>query len=61
MTIFMQRIALFLFLAATTLYSQSQTDLSYYLPQDVEYNPSIPTPQSVIGHEVGEWHLHTTN
>jgi hypothetical protein len=53
----MQRIALLLFLATTTLYSQSQTDLSYYLPQDVQYNPSIPTPQSVIGHEVGEWHI----
>ena len=53
----MQRIALLFFLTTTTLFSQSQTDLSYYLPQDVEYNPSIPTPQSVIGHEVGEWHI----
>jgi hypothetical protein len=53
----MQRIALFLFLATTTLFSQSQTNLSYYLPQDVEYNPSIPIPQSIIGHEVGEWHI----
>jgi hypothetical protein len=31
--------------------------LSYYLPQDVEYNASIPTPNAVIGHEVGEWHI----
>jgi hypothetical protein len=53
----MQRIALLLFVTTTTLYSQSQTDLSYYLPQDVQYNQSIPTPQSVIGHEVGEWHI----
>ena len=53
----MQRIALLFFLTTATLFSQSQTDLSYYLPQDVEYNPSIPTPQSVIGHEVGEWHI----
>lgn len=29
----------------------------YYLPGDVEYKSSIPTPASVIGHEVGEWHL----
>ena len=35
----------------------SDVDLSYYLPTDVQYNPSIPTPQSVIGHEVGEWHI----
>jgi len=35
----------------------SQVDLSYYLPDDVNYNPEVPTPQSVIGHEVGEWHI----
>jgi hypothetical protein len=32
-------------------------DLSYYLPDDANYNPDIPTPASVIGHEVGEWHV----
>ncbi|AVI52397.1 zinc carboxypeptidase [Pukyongia salina] len=32
-------------------------DLSYYLPKDVTYNKNIPTPKSVIGHEVGEWHI----
>ncbi|EDP70342.1 Secreted protein containing N-terminal Zinc-dependent carboxypeptidase related domain [Flavobacteriales bacterium ALC-1] len=53
----MQRIVLLFLLATSTLFSQSQTDLSYYLPQDVQYNPSIPTPQSVIGHDVGEWHI----
>ncbi|WP_418638898.1 M14 family zinc carboxypeptidase [Winogradskyella sp.] len=52
----MQRIFL-LFLLITSLFSQSQTDLSYYLPQNIEYNPSIPKPQSVIGHHVGEWHI----
>ena len=34
-----------------------KVDLSYYLPQDVTYNQDIPTPASVIGHEVGEWHI----
>lgn len=34
-----------------------QTDLSYYLPAKVQYNPAIPTPRSVIGHDVGEWHV----
>lgn len=53
----MQRIVLLLLIATTALFSQSQTDLSYYLPQDIHYNPSIPTPQSVIGHDVGEWHI----
>ena len=36
---------------------QAQLDLSYYLPPHVKYDPAIPTPQSVIGHEVGEWHV----
>lgn len=39
------------------IFSQNQTDLSYYLPQNTTYNQAIPTPQSVIGHEVGEWHI----
>lgn len=32
-------------------------DLSYYLPDDVTYNPEIPKPAEILGHEVGEWHL----
>jgi hypothetical protein len=35
----------------------AQADLSYYLPDNVSYNPEIPTPKSVIGHEVGEFHV----
>ena len=33
-----------------------QIDLSYYLPKG-NYNAKIPTPKSIIGHEVGEWHI----
>ena len=36
---------------------QAQTDLSYYLPIGMTYNSDIPTPASVIGYEVGEWHV----
>jgi hypothetical protein len=42
------------FLSAT---AQENVSLSYYLPTDVTYNKDIPTPESVIGHEVGEWHV----
>ncbi len=31
--------------------------LEYFLPGDAEYDAAIPTPASVIGHEVGEWHI----
>jgi len=36
---------------------RAQQDLAYYLPTDVTYNPDIPTPKEVVGHEVGEWHI----
>lgn len=35
----------------------SQINLDYYLPQNISFNPDIPTPESVIGHQVGEWHV----
>ena len=32
-------------------------NLNYYLPGEISYDPDIPTPAEVIGHEVGEWHI----
>ncbi|OCK42927.1 zinc carboxypeptidase [Tenacibaculum soleae] len=46
-----------LILIATSVVAQESIDLSYYLPNDVSYNKNIPTPKSIIGHEVGEWHI----
>ena len=37
--------------------AQAQVAIDYYLPEEVTYNPEIPTPESVIGHQVGEWHV----
>ncbi len=34
-----------------------QVDLNYYLPDNVTYDPNIPTPDEVLGFQVGEWHL----
>ncbi|MCW9015938.1 MAG: M14 family zinc carboxypeptidase, partial [Kangiellaceae bacterium] len=31
--------------------------LGYYLPQASNYDPSIPTPSSSLGYQVGEWHV----
>jgi hypothetical protein len=56
--LFMYRTILVILVFTTTLFSQNyQTDLSYYLPTDISYNPSIPTPKSIIRHDVGEWHI----
>jgi len=35
----------------------AQVTLDYYLPDNVSYNPDIPTPEEVIDHQVGEWHI----
>lgn len=46
-----------IFLTTTALFAQNQNELSYYLPQNTNYDQKIPTPSSVIGHEVGQWHV----
>ncbi|MBN4047075.1 zinc carboxypeptidase [bacterium AH-315-P13] len=53
----MKKLFLFCLLSCTFLQAQNQIDLSYYLPQNVTYDQNIPTPESVIGHQVGKWHV----
>jgi len=48
---------LLLLLSISVVAQDYLVDLDYYLPKDVTYNQNIPTPKSVIGHEVGEWHI----
>ncbi|MBD0368608.1 MAG: zinc carboxypeptidase, partial [Flavisolibacter sp.] len=50
------RFLILFFIAIISLYSAAQ-DLSYYLPDSVSYNSSIPKPKEIIYHEVGEWHV----
>jgi len=47
----------FFFLSFTTVAQEYVVGLDYFLPEDVTYNTNIPTPKSIIGHEVGEWHV----
>ena len=51
-----QLIYLFIILISYSTSAQ-KVDLSYYLPQDNSYNQNIPTPESVLGFQVGEWHV----
>ncbi|HYJ37338.1 MAG TPA: M14 family zinc carboxypeptidase, partial [Chitinophagaceae bacterium] len=46
-----------LFLSIFIVFVSKGQDLSYYLPDSVTYNPSIPKPKDIIYHEVGEWHV----
>ena len=32
-------------------------DLGWFIPASISYNKAVPTPRSVIHHEVGEWHV----
>ncbi|MBC6998267.1 M14 family metallopeptidase [Cytophaga sp. FL35] len=50
-------ISLLLVLSCYSIQSQQNVDLSYYLPDSITYNPKIPTPKQIIGHEVGQWHV----
>ncbi len=40
-----------------TASSTQAAPLSYYLPADVSYDASIPTPDEVLGYGVGTWHV----
>ncbi|RYZ29813.1 MAG: zinc carboxypeptidase, partial [Chitinophagaceae bacterium] len=44
---------LFLFVFSVS-FSQ---ELSYYLPDSVQYNPAIPKPKDIVFHNVGEYHI----
>lgn len=49
--------SIIVFLLLFTCLKNFSQELSYYLPTDVTYNTTIPTPEQVIGHHVGEWHI----
>ena len=46
-----------LFILTPLFCLNAQVQLDYYLNDSANYNPSIPTPESVIGHQVGEFHV----
>jgi hypothetical protein len=55
----MKHISLFLInslLFISTSFAQ-RVELSYYLPEQTQYDPAIPTPETFLGYQVGEWHV----
>ncbi len=40
----------------STIFAQQKINLDYYLPQGINYNSKIPTPESILGFQVGKWH-----
>ena len=50
----LQQLLLLLFLGG---FSFLQSQENYYLPKNISYNPDIPTPEHVLGFQIGEWHV----
>ena len=44
-------------IATSVLMGYAQMPDSYYLPQTVQYDASVPTPKQFLGYQVGEWHV----
>jgi hypothetical protein len=48
---------LFGMMAHAQVLNPEPVTLDYFLPDDVTYNQSIPTPAEILGAELGEWHV----
>lgn len=53
----MKKLSVFFALLLLLQFEALSQSLQYYLPDSVQYDAAVPTPASVIGHEVGEWHV----
>ena len=52
----MKKISLLIFFLCS-ININSQTSLDYYFNGNLNFDPKIPKPSEVVGHEVGEWHI----
>lgn len=43
-------------LSGQTTNSEADRPITYYLP-DLNYDPSIPTPEEFLGWQIGDWHI----
>lgn len=53
----MKQIITTLSLIFIALISVSQEKMEYFLPDDVSYNKTVPTPEQFFGQQLGDWHL----
>jgi len=53
----MRRIFTFLLFLILAVGSNAQVDLAYYIPEGTVLNPNIPTPEDILGYQVGDWHV----
>ncbi len=49
--------SIFFLLLSVSLNSLSQTNLSYYFPDEIEFSDNISTPRKITDYQVGDWHF----
>ncbi|MGV6828580.1 MAG: M14 family zinc carboxypeptidase [Flavobacteriales bacterium] len=50
-------LSLILLLSLSSYSQDFHLTLKDYLPKNSTYNATIPTPKSIVGHEIGDWHI----
>lgn len=53
----MRQLILLSFLLWSVNISYAQKSLDYYLGGDHNYNQEIPSPESILGYKIGQWHV----
>ena len=54
----MKKLLIIILSVLTLTTAQAQhVELSYYLPNHAQYNKNIPTPESVLGYQVGDFYV----
>lgn len=56
-TIMIKNTTLWIILFLLLLPVVKAVELEYYLPESKQYSTDIPSPQSSLGYQVGEWHV----
>ena len=56
MSRFFAKVLIVILLFTNSIITIGQVDLNYYLPE-IEYDENIPTPEEILGYQVGEWHV----
>ena len=51
------RLHIIIFFFTLHIYTQSNPTMSYYFGDETTYNEKIPTPESILGYSIGQWHL----
>ncbi|MDB4438952.1 M14 family zinc carboxypeptidase, partial [bacterium] len=56
MSHFSAKVLIVILLFTNSIITLGQVDLNYYLPE-IEYDQNVPTPEEILGFQIGEWHV----